>query len=597
MKALQVSIVGCLLVITATVASGGAKIGDRLQATLARSGENEQVMAWVFFTDKGTHEMMKAAVPLNVVSERSLQRRLKVRAENELVDYTDLPVEQQYVDELAVHVVRVRQRSKWFNAASVMATRAQLNAVEHLPFVRKMELVYRARTTRELEQEVPAPPTDAPEQPEGGNQIYDLNYGTSLNQNQQINVPAVHNTGNYAQGVIVGVFDNGFRLLTHQAFDTLRPRIIATYDYVDHKVSVVPNNTNSGFGSHGVNTLSTIAGYRDGQLIGPAWGATIILARTENDSSETPIEEDNWAAAIEWADSIGVDVTSTSLGYNSYDPPYTSWTWQDMNGNTTIITRAADMAVARGIVVCNSAGNAGNSSVNTLGAPADGDSVIAVGAVDPSGAISGFSSCGPTTSIPPRIKPDVCAQGSSVRFASSTNTTGYTSGSGTSFSCPLTAGVAALIVKARPNATPVQIANALRSTASRASTPDNRYGWGIANALAAINALAPAGTVETQQPTRFALDQNYPNPFNPATSITYTLPEDAFVSVKVYDALGREVKTLIAGQQTAKAHRIAWDGTESSGKSVASGMYVYRLSAVGAGGKAFTESRRMMLLK
>ncbi len=552
---------------------GPAPMGPMLSGAYAAMPDNEGIPMWVFFKDKGRSEIMKSSVPMNVVSQRSIQRRLKVRAANEVVDYTDLPVEQQYVDELAPYVQRVRQRSKWFNGASVVATKAQINEIASLPFVSSIELVWRARATRELEKEVPAS-DEPPSTPEGTNKIFDLNYGSSLNQNQQINVPAVHNTGNHAQGVLVGVFDNGFRLLTHQAFDTLRPRIVATYDFVDHKISVVPNNTSTSFGSHGVNTLSTIAGYRDGQLIGPAFGASIILARTENDSSETPIEEDYWAAAIEWADSIGVDVTSTSLGYNAYDPPYTSWTWQDMNGNTTLITRAADMAVARGIVVCNSAGNSGNSSVNTLGAPADGDSVIAVGAVDPSGTISGFSSCGPTTSVPPRIKPDVCAQGSSVRVASATSTTGYGSSSGTSFSCPLTAGVAALIVKARPNATPVQIANAMRSTASRASTPDNRYGWGIVNALAAINAISVTGVEETPVPTSFALEQNYPNPFNPSTTIRFALVTPAQTSLKVFDVLGRQVATLVDNVMVAGNHQVTLNAN-----GFASGTYFYRLQS------------------
>jgi subtilisin family serine protease len=167
-------------------------------------------------------------------------------------------------------------------------------------------------------------------------------------------------------------------------------------------------------------------------------------------------------------------VTSTSLGYLIYDFPYTSWTWQDMNGNTTVITRAADAAVARGIVVVNSAGNSGSSAHNTLGVPADGDSVLTVSAVTSSGTRSSFSSVGPTTSTPPRIKPDVMAQGSSVVVASSTNTTVYTTSSGTSFSCPLAAGVAALVVQARPSATAIQVMNAMRNTASRSSTPDNQ---------------------------------------------------------------------------------------------------------------------------
>jgi subtilisin family serine protease len=599
MKSLLALILACMVLGISNVAFSTEKIGSRLAAALATSSENDQIMAWVFFTDKGSHEYLRDAVPMNVVSERSLQRRRKVRAENELVDYTDLPVEQAYIDQLAQHVLWVKQHTKWFNGASVVATKAQIQELESLPFVSNLDLVYRAKVNRELEQEVSAPPDDSPIQNGGGNQIYVLNYGASFRQDSMLNVPAVHNTGNYAQGVIVGSFDNGYRLLTHQAFDTLRPRIIATYDYVDHKVSVVPNDPSTGTGAHGINTLSTMAGYRDGQLIGPAWGATFILARTENDSSETPIEEDNWAAAIEWADSIGVEVTSTSLGYNTYDPPYTSWTWEDMNGNTTLITRAADWAVSRGIVVCNSAGNSNyDPNHNTLGAPADGDSVVTVGAVGPTGTISSFSSCGPTTSVPPLIKPDVCAQGSSVRFASATNPTGYTSGSGTSFSCPLTAGVAALIIKARPNATPVQIANAMRSTANRASTPDNRYGWGIVNALAAINALGPNVVSEPNvHPTDYHLEQNYPNPFNPSTSINYSLPEDALVTVKVYDALGREVKTLISSQQAAESYRIVWNGTDASGRTVASGMYLYRLVATNASGKVFADSKRMILLK
>jgi serine protease AprX len=597
MKPPSITLLTCLIVVGLSVAVGGVKSTDRLSAAARSASESQSLMAWVYFTDKGGSESLRDAVPRTVVSERSLQRRRKVRGENELVDYTDLPVDQSYVQQLSSQVQRVRQISKWFNAASVSATKEQLSSLEALPFVRSIDLVYRARATRALEQEQPV--TDSPAGSNGGDQIYDLNYGSSLTQNQQINVPAVHNTGNYAQGVVVGVFDNGFRLLTHQAFDSLRSRIIATYDYVDHKVSVVPNNTSTSFGSHGVNTLSTIAGYYPGQLIGPAFGATIILARTENDSSETPIEEDNWAAAIEWADSIGVDVTSTSLGYNTYDPPYTSWTWQDMNGNTTLITRAADMAVARGIVVVNSAGNSGyNASQNTLGAPADGDSVITAGAVNSNGTIASFSSCGPTTSIPPRIKPDICAQGSGVRVASASNTTGYTSASGTSFSCPLSAGVAALIVKARPNATPVQIADALRSTASRASTPDNQFGWGIINALAAINAL-PGTSVggENLQPGAFHLNQNYPNPFNPSTSISYSLPSSAFVTIAIYDVLGREVKTLLRSQQDGRSYRVVWNGDDESGNAVASGMYLCRMNARDPQGRVYSDARTMMLLK
>jgi subtilisin family serine protease len=477
-------IVMFVLLLVGSLAYGNDKVSPRLARELQRVGSNEPVYAWVYLNDKGEFETLRFSVPTNVVSERSLRRRSKVRPQNALVDYSDLPVSQLYVEQIAENVLALRNRSKWFNSVSVLATKQQLLDLTHLSFVREIDVMARFRKNQS-EEELQASQTSNPQplQPAG---THTLDYGASFGQVNQINVPAVHDLGYNGGGVFVGVFDNGFRLPTHEAFATMT--IHATYDFVDHKVSVVPNNPSTSFGSHGVNTLSTIGGFKSGQLIGPAYGATFLLARTENDSSETPIEEDNWVAAIEWADSIGVDVTSTSLGYLTYDLPYSSWTWQDMNGNTTVITRAADAAVGRGILVVNSAGNNGfNASHNTLNAPADGDSVLAVGAVDAAGTRSSFSSVGPTTSIPPRIKPDVMAQGSSVYVASSTLTTGYTSVNGTSFSCPLTAGAAALIVQAQPNATPLEIMDAMRTTASNAASPNNQYGWGIVNTLAAIN--------------------------------------------------------------------------------------------------------------
>jgi hypothetical protein len=386
--------------------------------------------------------------------------------------------------------------------------------------------------------------------------------------------------------VLVGVFDNGFRLPNHESFAAMQ--IMATYDFVDHKISTVPRHPSHGW--HGVSTLSTIGGFKQSQLIGPAFGATYILARTENDSSETPVEEDNWVAAIEWADSLGVEVTSTSLGYLTYDAPYPSWTWQQMNGNTTLITRASDMAVARGIVVVNSAGNngGGGSGPNTLNAPADGDSVLAIGAVDATGIRAGFSSVGPTTSVPPRIKPDVMAQGSGVWVADAYNPTGYGYSSGTSFSCPLAAGAVALILRDRPNATPMQIAAALKSTASRAATPDNLFGWGIIDTRRAINALGTTSAGDQPAlPAEFALEQNYPNPFNPGTVISFSVQNEKWVRLAVYDPLGREVALLVDGPVAAGRHAVSWNAA-----GVASGVYYYSLRA---GDRSAT--RRMVVLK
>jgi serine protease AprX len=591
--------VGRIVVLVPLLLSGagaGEKVTERVAAALTARPTDDHYIIWVTFTDKGTHELLRKSVPLSVVSDRSIQRRLHVLLPEKVVDYTDLPVEQQYVQQIASLVQEVRQQSRWFNSVSAVVTKEQIKAVEELPFVEKIDLVSRFRKGPIAE---PVTQDAFPRTIQKAAQTDSLTYGPSLNQVAMMNVPAIHNQGNHAEGVIVGVFDNGFRLLTHQAFDSLRGRIIATHDFVDHKTSVIPNNLDPSYGSHGVNTLSTIGGYLPGNLIGPAYGATFILARTENDSSETPIEEDNWVAAIEWADSIGVQVTSTSLGYLGFDAPYTSLTWQDMNGQVAIISRAATMAAQKGIVVCNSAGNEGsNVTHNTLIAPADADSILSVGAVTPSRVRTSFSSIGPTTDIPARIKPDVMAQGSSVYVASSTDTSGYGYAAGTSFSCPLTAGAAALLVKAHPTATPMQIIHAMKMTASQATHPDNYYGWGIVDALAALNSLNSTDTGSGKTlPTSYYVSQNYPNPFNPTTQIEVDLPVSATLRLKIYDILGREVTTLANETRPAGHQVFTWDGTTQQGVKASSGVYYARFEFSDASGNSEWFVRKMVMVR
>jgi len=286
--------------------------------------------------------------------------------------------------------------------------------------------------------------------------------------------------------VMVAVFDTGFDTLSHEAFAAMS--IVDRHDFVNGDDDVA-NGRDRGEGSHGTETLSVLGGWAPGHLIGPAFNATYILAKTEDTSSETPVEEDNWAAAAEWAEARGADVISSSLGYLTFDPGFPSYTPEDMDGQTAISTRAAERAAERGVVVVISAGNAGPSTLhNTLGAPADGRLVLAVGAVNSSGARASFSSVGP--SADGRIKPDVAAQGVAVTAAAPGTASAYTSVNGTSFSCPLTAGVAALVLQARPTATVSEIEDVLRATASQAAQPDNLLGWGIVDATRAIQALS-----------------------------------------------------------------------------------------------------------
>ena len=587
------ALISLLLALVVSLAFSGEKLTARLRTALAISPAGGQVLVWVRFTDKGVHETEKASVPLTVVSPASIQRRLTARHATDVVDYTDLPVDQSYVVAVNSLGLHIRQVSKWFNAVSASATPGEIQAVASLPFVGEVDLVGRFRRAQDPEAPL-AHPDVAPtaglprvQKPAGF-----LDYGLGRGQLNLINVLPLHGIGNHAEGVIIGVFDDGVRLLSHHAFDTLRSRIVATRDFVDHKESVIPNDPNTGFGYHGVETLSAIGGYAPGQVIGPAFAARYILARTENDSSETPIEEDNWVAAIEWADSLGVQVTSTSLEYLQFDPPYESLTWLNMNGRTAIISIAATMAAEKGIVVVTAAGNDHrNVNHNTLGAPGDADSVLTVGAVDQYGVIADFSSQGPT--IDGRTKPDVVAQGMWVRVASSTDPNGYDYSQGTSFSTPLAAGAAALLVKAFPSATPMEIINALRNTASRASHPDNVYGWGIIDALAAYEALLPA----PPDPTVYSLLQNFPNPFNGSTFIEFNLPEDSRVRLRIFDVLGRRIATLVDEDRPARQYVEVWSGTSDSGTRVASGTYYYILEATGASGNSVRRTGKMILVK
>ncbi len=489
----KTSILILISLITSAFVFGGdiAPLGKQLQKKYISMSENDQTVVVIYLTDKGDIGKYKVIQAQSFLTERSIQRRLKVRTPDAVIDERDYPLHQIYVYAIGENVLQIRHQLKWFNAISAIATKSQIEIIRKFNFVKEIELVGQWKKDKESEKEQSLEKVIAPPEPSG---TTSFNYGTSFIQVNQINVPIVHDKGIYGQGVIVGVFDNGFRILNHESFATMN--IIAQRDFVDHKESVIPYNPSHG--GHGVNTLSTVGGFRSGQLIGPAFGADYILARTENDSSETPIEEDYWAAAIEWADSIGVDVTSTSLGYLTYDAPYTSWTWEDMDGNTTLITKAADHAVSLGIVIVNSAGNNGYTSEhNTLNAPADGDSVIAAGAVTSAGERSSFSSVGPTTDYPARIKPDIMAMGSGVKVASSSDPFGYGSANGTSFSCPLSAGVAALILSANPTLTPMQVRDAMLQTAGNAAVPDNLMGWGILNADSAIRyyGILPLGTV------------------------------------------------------------------------------------------------------
>ncbi len=459
---------------------------------------------WVFFRDKGPQALAKKAELFDEaeqkLSSRALTRRAKVRAQEKLLDETDLALYQPYLEELVKLGLQPIVKSRWLNAVSVAATPEQAQTLQNLPFVQTHRPVARLKLPPVQE----AAAQDATLQKATG--PHRFVYGTSLAQMNQINATILHDAGISGSGVLVGMLDSGFNWQDHAAFAQLR--VLGERDFINDD-NTTRNETGDPGGqhNHGTQTLSTIAGFMPGELIGPAFNANFLLAKTENIASETHAEEQFWVEAIEWMEAQGVDVTSTSLGYSTFDPGQTSHTTAQMDGKTAIITIAAEIAASKGIIVVNSAGNEGGNSWNIITAPADGPNVIAVGAVNASGGLVSFSSRGPTADG--RFKPDVMAMGSGVYVVSPNSSTNYSFASGTSFSCPLTAGVVAQIVSAHPEVTPQQMLSVLHATASRANSPDNDFGYGIVNAKAAITALGPAFSnapeVDTNQTGVFGL--------------------------------------------------------------------------------------------
>lgn len=533
------------------------------------------VPVWINFTGKDLQALQKPG--FEFVSAKSLERRAKVAPEGNLIDFTDLPVNPAYISVVENIGVKIRRVSKWLNSVSAEVTIEQLREIERLPFVSEVQLVAKWKTVHpEVNNEIPGlqKPLNSV-----ANNTYD--YGNSLSQYEISNIPAMHNRGFTGQGVVIGVFDAGFNLLSHEVFNNLN--ILAAYDFVNNDTNV-GDEEDMGEGSHGTKVLSLIGGFKQGNLVGPAFNASYILAKTENTDSETPIEEDNWIAAMEWADSIGVDILTTSLGYLDFDPPFQGYTWEDMNGSTARITIASDLAVSKGIAVFNSAGNEGfDPSRNTLGAPADGFGVLAIGSVAATGVRSGFSSVGNT--IDGRIKPDLMARGSQCVVVSSINETGYVTGSGTSYSCPIAAGAAALLLEANPQLTPTQLSELLKQTASNSASPNREYGWGIINIDAAYNALTGIGN--ENNPEDFILYQNYPNPFNPSTTIKFSTKAEGIVKLSVFSVTGELVYEVLNNFLPAGQYSVQFDAS-----GLSSGVYFYNLNING-----FNRFKKMSLVK
>ncbi len=516
-----------LLSTTVNYAQNSDKYTSALINSIENKNLNNSYTVWIFFKDKGNNSEYNFQNIENKLNKQTLERRKKTLKNNPLINFYDLPVEKLYIKAITPYLSDLRHQSKWLNAISAEVKEEQIDKIASFLFVKSIDIVRKGKYYMYSSEEIKPDKNHILKKSQ-----YLFNYGPSLNQYEQINVPLIHNMGYSGEGITICVLDAGFNNLEHEVFNRLDT--IASFDFVNNDYNV-DDEGDMGTGFHGTKTLSTIAGFYEGQLIAPAFGASYLLAKTENTDSETQIEEDNWVAAMEWAEAFGADILSTSLGYKDFDDG-SVYDASELDGNTAVITIASDIAASKGMLVVNSAGNEG-SGITTINAPADGDSVLSVGAVQTDGLRSSFSSVGPTGDG--RIKPDVMAMGSNVHVADVSGNN-YTYSSGTSFSCPITAGAAALLWEMFPFANNMELIDALKQTADNADNPNNEYGWGIIDLYAAYEYLAPKYT--------FSASFNINDGINPVADAQIILNTDQQLS----DLYGHTVFEQVLASENIK---------------------------------------------
>lgn len=453
--------------------------------TITQTTEAQVSRYIIQFKDKGSNPY-SINNPSAYLSQRAIDRRTKYSI---AIDSTDLPVTPRYVDSVRLSgTVTILNISKWLNSVSIQTNDATaLAKINSFPFVKSvsgiaLRTANPASSPDKFEIERKLSPLSSLKESGVNSDFY--NYGSSFAQVHIHNGEFLHNIGLRGQNMIIGMLDAGFNnYLSVKAFDSARTnnQILGVYDFV------AKDNSVNEDASHGMECFSTIAANIPGQFVGTAPKANFYLFRTEDDATEYPIEEHNWVCGAERIDSVGGDVISSSLGYNTFDAPLTaaSHSYADMNGNTTMAAIGADLAAKKGILIVNSAGNEGGNSWKYIITPADADSVMAVGAVNSTGAVAGFSSYGPSSDG--QIKPDVASVGVATVIQLPNNVIG--TGNGTSFACPNIAGLTTCLWQGFPEFNNMKIINALRLSGNKVSAPDDRVGYGIPDVKKALMIL------------------------------------------------------------------------------------------------------------
>ncbi len=517
----------------------------------------------IYFSDKNGSPFSLTA-PAAYLSPRAIQRRL---TQNIPIQLDDLPVNQSYISQVEAQGVTVLNRSKWFNAISIQTNDTnKLNAVKALPFVSKANALNRVSKTKKIEPltkfdfeaKLPSIVTVA-------NRTAGLSYGLAENQIQMIGGNLLHDLGFQGQGMVIAVLDAGFSDADNMVvFDSLRvgSQILGTRNFVDGGTSVY------GYNGHGTSVLSTMGANIPGTFVGTAPKASYYLIRSEDILSESPIEEFNWAAGVEYADSVGADVINSSLGYTTFDNFLLNHTYADQDGKTNLSSKAASRCASKGIVVVVASGNEGSSFFHYISSPADADSILAIGAVDGTGNYVGFSSTGP--SFDRRVKPNVAAQGSGAIVASPGG--GIGGGSGTSFASPIIAGMVACLRQANPTKNYLEIIDAIQQSASQYNTPDSLKGFGIPNFNLA-NILISG--IKLTEKDKIGLQRVYPNPFEKEIDFLFNSIENDNLSVQLLDISGR----IVVETQQKVFHHSLNSIKLSIDKNLSPGFYLLRITS------------------
>lgn len=466
--------------------------------------------------------------PQTYLSNKALLRRASMQI---AVDSSDLPVNPVYIHAIANTGAKILNTSRWFNTITVQADTQQVINIGSLNYVLSYKKVYGTNLHRS-QRDNKFDEFYKQENSSKNNYQFTGNYGGADNQIKMIKADQLHASNFTGKSMTIAVIDAGFRNAnTHIAFDSLRAnnKILGTWDFSRNHPYVYD------FSNHGTSVLSCISANVPDSMIGTAPHASVYLLRSEEEAEEYLVEEYNWTAAAEFADSVGADIINSSLGYTTYDANSQSYTYADLDGNSTVITRAANIASSKGVLVVNSAGNSGSSSWFYIGAPADGTEVFSIGSVGPDQILSSFSSHGPTSAG--LIKPDVVAQGG-PSFIARANTGSFGFGSGTSFSGPIIAGFSAcaweLYKVSHPFSRPSEVKAWIKQYANNANNPNNDYGWGLPDG----SKLLLNAAIEQNKSNDVVV---YPNPNKGFLQINLTDQNNKSYQLIISDLLGKDL--------------------------------------------------------